>query len=187
MNTNNFFLKKEDTAFLLIDVQEKLFAAIPDEQRTLVGKNCRILLEVAGHMHLPLIVSEQYPKGLGQTVGGLMDLLEGIDRLPKIYFDCMKDPALHERLSSLPEKNIVIAGIEAHVCVFQTALSLLNNNRNVIIASDAVASRRLSDKDSAVETMRSAGALVYSTETISFMLLEKAGTLEFKTLSKLFK
>ncbi len=99
----------------------------------------------------------------------------------------MKDDEIRKALLASGKKTVIVAGIESHICVFQTALSLLSSGIKVVIASDGVASRRKQDYKAAMKTLSEAGALIYPTETIAFMILEKAGTPEFKKLSPLFK
>jgi nicotinamidase-related amidase len=117
----------------------------------------------------------------------LAEKIDDTEFLEKLHFDCMKEENLNKALSGLEKNTIIIAGMETHVCVFQTALTLLKDGKNVIIASDAVCSRRKHDWDTALRSLSAAGALIYPTETISFMILEKAGTDEFKKLAPFFK
>lgn len=187
MNTDQCILKREDTALLVIDIQEKLAAAMNAEVMARTVKNSAILIETAKLFGMPVIVSEQYRRGLGATLPALAERLGGADCLEKLYFDCMKDGALRRRIASCGRNAFILAGIETHVCVFQTALSLLGEGHRVAVASDAVASRRKHDWEYALRSLGRAGALVYPTETISFMLLEKAGTEEFKKLAPLFR
>jgi nicotinamidase-related amidase len=187
MNTAAFILKREDTALIVIDMQEKLAAAMKEEIIEQVVKNSGILIETAKLFGMPIVVSEQYRKGLGCTVPALQERITGVGVSEKLHFDCMKDDALARSIAAAGRKTFIISGIETHVCVLQTALSLLGQGYRVVIASDAVASRRKHDWEYSLRALAQAGAVIYPTETISFMLLEKAGTAEFKKLSPLFK
>jgi nicotinamidase-related amidase len=149
--------------------------------------NTNILIESARLFGMPVIASEQYRKGLGPTVGPVRDKLAGVEILEKIHFDCTKNEALGKCMAAAGRRAFILAGIEAHVCVFQTGLSLLRMGYNVVIASDAVASRRSHDWEYSLRALAQADAVIYPTETISFMLLGKAGTDEFKKLAPLFK
>jgi len=180
-------LKRDDAALIVIDIQERLAAAMKEKIMEQVVKNTAILIETAKTFGMPLVVSEQYRKGLGQTLPALQEKIAGCDVLEKIHFDCTRDDALGRTMAAVGRKTFVITGIETHVCVFQTALSLLCGGYRVVVASDAVASRRKHDWEYSLRALAQAGAVVYPTETISFMLLEKAGTAEFKKLSPLFK
>ena len=187
MDIENFFINRDNTALLVIDIQERLIAAMKPEIQESIKKNTSILIETSKIHNMPIVVSEQYKKGLGPTVTELSDKMSDADYLEKIHFDCMKDDGLQKKMTGIDKKNIIIAGMEAHVCVFQTALSLLKSGCNVIIASDAVSSRRKHDWETALKALSGAGAVIYPTETISFMILEKAGTPEFKSLAPMFK
>ena len=187
MNIDKFYFNHKDCALIIIDIQERLFATMKEKIQMMVLKNSGILIEIAQECLMPIVVSEQYRKGLGETESELVEKIQDIEILEKIHFDCMKDEGLCSAINDKKKKTYVITGIEAHVCVFQTALSLLKDGKNVVIASDAVASRRKHDWDMAMKALADAGALVYPTETISFMLLEKAGTPEFKKIAPLFK
>ncbi|HNW30466.1 MAG TPA: isochorismatase family protein [Spirochaetota bacterium] len=187
MDANAFMLKREDTALIVIDIQERLAAAMKEKIMEQVVKNTAILIETAKTFGMPMVVSEQYRKGLGQTLPALQEKIAGCDVLEKLHFDCTRDDALGRNIASVGRKTFVITGIETHVCVFQTALSLLRGGYRVVVASDAVASRRKHDWEYSLRALAQAGAVIYPTETISFMLLEKAGTAEFKKLAPLFK
>ena len=187
MNIDHFFIHRENSLLLVIDIQERLYAAMNEKVRESVSRNTAILAETARVHGMPVIVSEQYRKGLGPTVTALAEKMGSASYLEKIHFDCMKDEALNRKIREAGKSCVIIAGMEAHVCVFQTALSLLKNGLRVVIAGDAVCSRRKHDWRAALAALAQAGALIYPTETVSFMILEKAGTPEFKALSPLFK
>jgi len=187
MNADQFMLQREVSALLVIDIQERLAAAMQESIMEQAVKNTGILIETAKLFGMPVVVSEQYRKGLGETLPALAARLGRAVFPEKLHFDCMKDEALRREIASCGRKTFILAGIETHVCVFQTALSLLADGYRVVVASDAVASRRKHDWRYALRSLERAGALVYPTETISFMLLEKAGTQEFKKLAPLFK
>lgn len=184
---NRFEIKREDSLLLMIDIQERLFVAMKDSIQEMLKKNSAILLKTAGELNIPVIVTEQYRKGLGSTLPELSSLCTGSPNLEKLFFNCMKDEAIKDEIIKSGKKTVILTGIESHICVFQTALTLIQMNYNVVIASDGVASRRTHDWKTALKALSKAGAVVYPTETIAFMLIEKAGTPEFKALSPLFK
>ena len=181
------FLRKEDCLLLVVDIQERLHAAMDEKFKDPYVKNGIILMETAHACNIPVIVSEQYPKGLGRTIAEAAGHLEGIPRHEKLHFSCCRDENIRKAVDLTGRKTVVVIGIEAHVCVMQTALDLLEAGYRVVIAADAVCSRRARDKDAALEAMARLGALVYPTEAIAFMLIEKAGTELFRKLSPLFK
>ena len=187
MNYSEYLIKRDDTMLLVVDVQERLLKAVLDKAGAGLISNIKILLETARLFDMPVIVTEQYRKGLGPTVEGLIDLVDKDSIHDKIYFNCMFDEAIKKDIESKGRNNVIITGIETHVCVFQTAMSLLDSGKNVIVVSDAVASRKKENWKFALEGMARAGAKIYPAETAAFILLEKAGTPEFKTLSPFFK
>ncbi|MBN2160745.1 MAG: isochorismatase family protein [Spirochaetes bacterium] len=186
MSFDRFILKPNDAALIVIDIQEKLLAAMKEDIAVSVVRNAGILIETAKVFGIPVIVSEQYRKGLGPTISPLREKLTD-EILEKLHFDCTKDDVLGKTIAATGKKTFVLAGIETHVCVFQTALSLLGKGYAVVVASDAVASRRKHDWKQSLGALARAGAAVYPTETISFIVMEKAGTEEFKKLAPLFK
>jgi|ADurb_H2B_02_Slu_FD_contig_31_1730075_length_1336_multi_2_in_0_out_0_2 hypothetical protein len=187
MHMNSFLLHADDCMAMVIDIQEKLFAVMEQSTGAALLRNSRILLETAKTLDIPLIVTEQYPGGLGRTVPEIGGRIRGLPLFEKTFFSCCRDTAIRERIEAIARKTVIVMGIEAHVCVFQTVIDLLMAGYRVVVASDAVCSRRESDRNEALHEMRRAGSLVYSTEMIAFMLLEKAGTLQFKQLAPLFK
>ena len=184
---NKYIIRPEDTALLVIDIQERLFSVMEDQLKPALIKNNAILIKTANAFGMPVVVSEQYPTGLGSTIPEMAELLSDVPKLEKLYFSSFRDEPIRKAIVAAGKKNIIITGIETHVCVFQTVLDLLQAGYNPVVASDAVLSRNASDRLAAIEAMRDAGTIIYPTETISFMLLEKAGTQEFKRLSPLFK
>jgi len=184
---NKYIINKDDTLLMLIDVQEKLFRVMSPEVQENLKKNCNILMKTALEFNIPLIVTEQYRRGLGETIPELLSVAGAAPNLEKLHFDCMKDDTIRDAVISSGKKTIILSGIESHICVFQTALNLLDGGFNVIVADDAVGSRRKKDWRAALKALSAAGAVVYPTETIAFMIIEKAGTAEFKAISPLFK
>jgi nicotinamidase-related amidase len=180
-----FFLHKDDTALLIVDIQERL-ASVMDE-RVAVEDNCLHLIELAKILDIPIIVTEQYPKGLGLTVERIRNSLPGYQPIEKLTFSCCDEPAFLTRVKEDQKKKLILTGMETHICVLQTCLGLLRNDFNVHVVSDAVCSRQDDNRKIALEFMRDAGASITCTETILFQLLKKAGTEEFKTISKRIK
>jgi nicotinamidase-related amidase len=170
-----------DTALLVIDVQEKLVAALPEGKR--VVWNVRRLLDGAKILGLPVVGTEQYPQGLGPTVP---ELAERLGPLPsKLTFSCGGCPGVFADLEKQGIGKILLAGIETHVCVEQTALDLLAAGWSVFVAVDAVGSRFEIDHVTALDRMNSSGATLTTTEAALFEWCAAAGTPEFKQISKL--
>ncbi|HSV96424.1 MAG TPA: isochorismatase family protein [Spirochaetota bacterium] len=187
MPPENFILEKEKTCLMVIDIQERLFNSMEYDIRKNVVRNIGILIETAGAFSMPVVVTEQYARGLGPTIPDIRNHLAGINAFDKTCFNCMLDGAIEERINSLGRKSVILCGIETHICVLTTALSLLAKGFRVVVASDAACSRRKHEWKMAISALRDAGAVIYPTETIAFMFIERSGTDEFKRLSPLFK
>jgi nicotinamidase-related amidase len=182
-------LDREQAVLVVIDVQERLVPAIDKELYGRSEKNIEIAIEAAGTMGMPILLTEQYPKGLGRTVARILEALQGKphDLLEKLTFSCARDERF---LSSLTEKGrgqVVLTGMETHVCVYQTAVDLVNAGYEVFVLDDAVSSRYPHNHRSGIEAMRDAGVRVIPMETAVFQLLKVAGTPEFKKISSLLR
>ena len=175
----------DESAAVIIDLQERLFPHIHDHERLL--ENCRILISGLQILSIPLIVTEQYSKGLGTTIGPIKNTLSDYQPLEKTSFSCCDLDSFMQQLNRFKRKYIIICGIEAHVCVMQTALDMLSKEYQPVLVEDCVSSRKFNDKQLAVERMRQAGVIVTSYESILFELCRVSGTEQFKTISKLVK
>lgn len=181
-------LDRDDTVLLVVDIQERLGAAMEPERLARVVKNTRILVEAAKTLGLPIFVTEQYPKGLGKTVSALSESFpDDVAPVEKVEFSCGAVKELARRLYETQRRQVVVTGMESHVCVFQTVRDLVAGGYAPFVARDAVLSRTPDNHDTGLELMRECGATVSSTETIVFDLLGAAGTPEFKALSPLVK
>jgi len=180
-----FKLKKEDTALAVIDVQEKLIVAMDEEIYADMLSNSMKLVKGAKILGMPVVCTQQYTKGLGNTVAELAENIDGY--IEKVSFSCCGEDSFVKTLKEKGVKNVVVAGMETHVCVLQTVLDLLSEGFNVHVAADAVCSRSDFNWQVALDMMSQAGAVITCAETVLFMLLEKAGTPEFKEISKLVK
>jgi nicotinamidase-related amidase len=180
-----FNLSKEKALLLIIDIQERLAAAM--KMKASVTTNCLHLLEAARLLSIPVMLTEQYPKGLGPTLKEIREAVPGLEPFEKTAFDCCKEQGFQEKVAAYERRTVIIAGMEAHICVLQTALGLMREGYGVHVVMDAVCSRRKDDFKAALDTMRDAGAVVSTTETVLFQLLERAGTEPFKIISKRIK
>ncbi len=185
MTLDKFQLNREDTVLLIVDIQEKL--AVVMKERDKVVKNNLHLIELAKMINMPVMVTEQYPKGLGTTVTELREAIPSYRPVEKMTFDCCGQPTFLGELKEHKRKNVVLTGMETHICVLQTCIGLLGGGINVHLVQDAVCSRTKENWKTGVELMRDAGAVVTSTETVLFQLLKVAGTEEFKKISKRIK
>ncbi len=170
---------------LIVDVQERLLPAMADPQGVVEG--CAKLMRAAPLLSVPILVSEQYPKGLGPTVAELAALVPPECVRDKIAFSCFADEGLRQALEARKRRQVVIGGIEAHVCVLQTALMLSAGGFDVFVAADAVSSRSPDSVDLAMGRLRAAGVSVVNSEMVLFEWVERAGTDTFKQISRLVR
>ncbi len=176
-------LDRRNSIFISIDVQEKLLPVIHNKDEII--KNQNILFKIAKELKIPVIVTEQYPKGLGPTVEGIIDEESDYKILEKQTFGPPEN--LLGILRETNRKQLIIAGIEMHICMYQTARDLINLGYEVTVVGDASGSRTEKNDQNGRELLKSAGAVVSNTESVLFDLLGEAGTPEFKALSPLIK
>lgn len=177
-------LRRESTALLIIDIQEKIMPAIMNSERVI--ENTLKLIKGFKVMNLPVIYTEQYPKGLGPTAASLKEELTG-EAVQKMTFSCFGAGDLFKELIVKKITQVVLCGVESHVCVQQSAMDLTENGFQVYLAADAASSRRELDYQTAMDRMRMNGIQVTTTESILFELLNVCGTDEFKAVSKIVK
>jgi isochorismate hydrolase len=182
-------LTRDKSQLLIIDVQDKLLDAISGKDR--VVDRCVRLVRAARMLEVPITVSEQYPQGLGPTADPIRDALANAGFVvDKVEFSCLKSEPLRERLHELRRQGrpqVVIGGIEAHVCVTQTAIDLEEQGFEAFVVADAVGSRSKGSRKLALTRLLKAGADVVDSEMVLFEWLERAGTREFKELQALVK
>jgi nicotinamidase-related amidase len=175
-------LSKDEAVLVIIDIQERL-ASVMNERGKVIG-NCLHLIESAKLLHVPVVLTEQYPKGLGPTVSEIKTVLPTHEPVEKTTFSCCGEPAFLDRLSLSRRRKVLLCGMETHICVLQSCVDLMRGGFTVHAVSDAQCSRAKENHKIGLELMRDAGAVITCTETALFQLLEKAGTEEFKTISK---
>ncbi len=168
---------------LVVDMQEKLVPIV--ENRDAVLRNTGILVEAAAAVSVPSSVSEQYPKGLGHTVPELA--AAGARTFEKVEFSCARNAPLAEHLKSADRPQVVVTGVEAHICVLQTALDLREAGYEVFVVADAIGSRRADSREIALARMQAAGVVAVTTEMVVFEWLETAEAPAFRALSKLIR
>lgn len=183
------FLNREEAVLVVVDVQERLVPAIHKDLYPRSLKNMQIAIEAAGTLGLPIILTEQYPKGLGKTVPEVMRALDGKNHrlIEKMTFSSARDEGFLSAVSDLNRRQVIMVGMETHVCVYQTSVDLSRAGYSLFILDDAVSSRSLHDYQSGLQALRDAGCTVVSTETATFQLLKVAATPEFKKLVSLIK
>jgi len=178
-------LDEKNCLLLLVDVQEKLVAML--EKNTVVKKS-NILLKAANILGIPTIVTEQYPQGLGKTVDYVAEQInENTEIFEKTSFSVLKDEGFLEKLKSYGKKQIIIGGIEAHICVHQTTADLLEQGFDVYVVKDACASRKKDDFKTGIRLMKHNGARITDTEIVLFELLKSSKHPKFKEIQALVK
>lgn len=175
-------LEPEQCSLIVIDIQEKLLPPIFQKERLV--KNSQLLIRLAGILKIPTLMSTQYAKGLGQTIPEIASLLPEIEAIDKQLFSCFGSDVFCSVLKRLPgnRNTVLLCGMESHICVMQTALGALREGYIVHVASDAVSSRTEWNWQIGLERMRSAGAVISSTEMIIYELLRSSGAPAFKEL-----
>ncbi len=182
-------LDPKECTVLVVDVQEKLAAAMPATQLAELTRAATILIEAAEALGARVIATEQYPQGLGATIPTIAERLERVKapRIAKMHFSACDEPDVQRALGSRAARAAIVIGMETHVCVYQTVRELCARGVEVHVPIDGVASRRDDHRAAGLELCRTAGATLTTTETVVFDWLRRAGTDEFRRLSKLIR
>ncbi len=182
-------LSRTRAALLVVDIQDRLLPAMPDDIAADVLANTKKLIAAADRLGLPIVVSQQYPKGLGPTNQAITDALANVKhhKFDKLEFSAAAAPAFLDLAPKLGRDQWIVCGMETHVCVYQTARDLVARGWAAHVCADAVCSRARLNWEVALDLLRRVGAVVSSTEICIFDLLGHAGTDEFKALSKVIK
>lgn len=178
-------INRENTIGLVIDMQEKLIPAIRSHDKII--KNTIILLKGLKVFQTPIVVTQQNTKGLGPTVPDINKTIGNFSYIEKTKFSCYREPAFIRVLNRIGKRNVIIAGVEAHICVLQTALDLMYNNFNPVIIEDCIGSADENDKKVSLWRMRDVGSVVTTCESILFELCRESGTEEFNKILELIK
>lgn len=178
-------IRASDSVLVIIDMQERLVPAMQAPARTL--RNAKLLLQAAKACEVPAVLTEQYPQGLGSTVADIAKVAGDATVIEKLHFSCMEDEGFKKSFTAMNRKQAVLAGMEAHICVVQTAASLIEKNYEVFVVSDATASRTTESEQACLTRLNASGVNVVTTEMVIFEWLGKAGTPAFKSLLPLIK
>lgn len=181
---SKYRIESNDTVLVIIDLQEKLMKAMKDREK--VYKNTNLLLATAYETNMPVVVTEQYPQGLGSTVNEIKNNFRKYEYMAKTSFSAWVDE-MKDIMKKLNRKTVILTGSETHVCVFQTARDLVEDGFKVFLVKDAVCSRFDENYQNGIELIKDAGAVITNAETVIFDILQKAGTPEFKAISPLLK
>ncbi len=177
-------IQRQNSALLLIDLQQRLLPVIADHERVLA--HCLWLLRLARRLDVPVLLSEQYPRGLGHTVPELLEHAPPDAVMEKTHFSCAAEPDCRQRMAGLQREQWIIVGTEAHVCVLQTALGLHQAGQQVFVVADAVASRQPANCELALQRLRQAGVTVVSREMVAYEWLYQAGGDDFRAINRAF-
>ncbi|MBS7707410.1 isochorismatase family protein [Chelatococcus asaccharovorans] len=178
-------LDRDRCRLLVVDIQEKLLPAM-DAQESFV-RNAAIVLQAARTLGVPSLISEQYPQGLGSTIAPITSLAPDVPRLSKTTFSCALEPRMREWFDLNASGQIVLIGLEAHVCVLQTAMDLQRDGFEVFVVADAVSSRRATSVQTALSRLAAASVSIVTTEMVVFEWMRTAASPHFKALSKLIR
>ena len=175
-------LNREMSGLLLVDVQEKLSPHVLKSDAVIA--RCEWLIRLARELQVPVVFSEQYPQGLGHTVASLLPVMPHEKCIDKVHFSCYREPSFVNHWQTLKRQQVVILGIETHVCVLQTALDMKQSGFDVFVVVDAVSSRHELDNQYGLKRMKQEGIHLVTSEMVFFEWVGQAGTPEFKALSQ---
>lgn len=178
-------IRANDSVLVVIDMQERLVPAMQAPARTI--KNTRLLLRAAERTGVPAMLTEQYPEGLGRTVREISDAAANSPVYPKMHFACMEDADFARGFRDLGRRQAVLTGMEAHICVMQTAASLVEEGFEVFVVSDATASRTMESEAACLARLSAAGVSIVTSEMVVFEWLGRAGTDAFREMLPLIK
>ena len=182
----NLIAKSTISQLVVVDMQTKLSSVMPAGAMQTVAKNCGILAQVANLLAIPVIVTEQYPQGLGETMPEISQYIASTKPIAKMAFTACNEPKFNQQLHR-EKSQIILAGMEAHICVLQTALDLLGQGKQVFVVEDAIVSRNPENNINAIKRLHSAGCVISNTESVVFEWLGNANHEAFKAISKLIK
>jgi nicotinamidase-related amidase len=178
-------LVQENTVLVIVDIQGKLWNIMHEKE--LLLENARRLVTGAGILGIPIILTEQNPKGLGPTLPELTQLMPEVKPIPKFSFSCCQNEGFYRVLNDLNRKQVLICGIESHICVYQTTLELLKSGYEVQVIADVVSSRVVRNREIALARMQSEGAKLTVVEMLLYELLRTAESPQFKEMLKVVK
>jgi len=184
MSASNMFTT-DNTVLVVIDIQDRLFRVMTDKERLL--QNVLKLIRGVQVLEIPVILTEQYPAGLGPTLPEITRLLPDIKPVEKVCFNCCDEERFRQELESLKRQQVLIAGIEAHICVYQTAMALLNRGYEVQVVVDGIDSREVENREVCLTRLNSAGVSPTTTEMALFELLKVGRGDKFKQISNIVK
>lgn len=187
MTLDRYVFDAGSTALVVVDIQERLLAAMPEERAAAMTRAVRILARGLQILQVPVVLTEQYPRGLGPTARAVGEALDSVVPLEKIEFDATEAPGFLDALRATQASTVVLCGLEAHICVWQTAVGLRRHGYSVWVAADAILSREPAHTTHAQRLLTELGAVVAPTETVLFAALGRAQGDAFKAIQALVK
>lgn len=178
-------IKPEQSCLVVIDIQEKLVPAMQAPAKVI--RNTKLLMTAADRLGIPILMTEQYPKGLGRIVPQLQGIAPGAQVFEKIHFSCMNEQAFQQAYEATGRRQAVITGMEAHICVMQTGVDLMDRGNEIFVVTDATSSRTLESEKACLDRLGAAGAGIVTTEMVVFEWLGQAGTEAFKEMLPFIK
>lgn len=178
-------IKPELSCLVVIDIQDKLAPAMQSPAKVI--RNTALLMRAADRMGVPILMTEQYPKGLGRTVPQLQGIAPQAQVFEKIHFSCMNEELFQQAFEATGRRQVVITGMEAHICVMQTGVDLMDKGYEIFVVTDATASRTLESEQACLDRLGAAGAGIVTTEMVIYEWLGRAGTEAFKEMLPFIK
>ena len=173
-------IKADQSCLIVIDIQERLVPAMQAPARVI--RNTRTLMTAASRLGIPMLLTEQYPKGLGHIVPELQDLAKEGKVIEKMHFSCMNEPSFAAEFKALDRRQAVIVGMEAHICVMQTGVNLMEQGFEIFVVTDATSSRTLESEKACLDRLNAAGAGIVTPDKVLIVWLGRAVTPELKDL-----
>ena len=186
IDMDKFKLDAEKAVLVVIDIQERLVTAMPQDVYLRMRDTVGMLVNGAGLLGIPVVTTEQYPQGIGHTVPELAEACKETV-VEKVSFGCCGEPAFMAALKKLGRSQVILTGMETHVCVYQTVLGLLEDGYHVHLVRDAICSRNKTDFLAGVDNAARAGAVITTVETALFQMMQKSTHAQFRAVSKLIK
>ena len=178
---------QSSSQFVVVDIQEKLSATMPEKVINRVIKNTSLLAQAAAAFGIPITLTEQYPRGLGTTLAPLAPVVAQARRIEKTCFSCADSPEFNAICKENKRSQVILVGMEAHICILQTALDLQAAGFHVFVVEDAICSRRLENYENAIHRLRQAGVVVTNAESVVFEWLRDSRHEQFKAISALLR
>lgn len=175
----------EQALGVIVDIQDRLFPHIDRKEE--LENRVQVLIKGLHVLEIPVVLTEQYTKGLGPTISSISEVLQAVEPIEKLCFSCCDEPRFQSALKEIGRSTVILAGIETHVCILQTSIDLIEAGYTPVVPADAVSSRKSSDKEIALLRIAAEGGIITTTESLLLELCRFAGTPVFKEISRMIK